>query len=232
MTSSVYIERNWNPDMEEGVTANDFNAVGYVCDSIMHKQIVVSGYRTQREIWSGSIETLQRVPITTLPPQSAIVVRSVKAFLPRDDLKPVFRVFPVDETLQINVYNEDQGQYLFDSRDELLYVNDSNETGDNLRVTIGIINTGATYTYGEISLQATLEIVDRFQKVRYQAGPGGYVSGNDNQSVEVGQDAVQVEAVPHPGNVFVKWNDGSPSPTRHDYGITGPILISAIFAAE
>lgn len=70
--------------------------------------------------------------------------------------------------------------------------------------------------------------------VVYYASEGGKImeTGMDIQTVFRGEDAVEVEAVPNDGYVFVIWSDGLETATRQDKHIHENLFITAYFAKE
>jgi len=66
----------------------------------------------------------------------------------------------------------------------------------------------------------------------YSAGPNGTVIGTPLQSVEHGESGVEIEAIPSEGYRFVQWSDGVTDNPRIDIGVTGDIIVTAIFEIE
>ncbi len=63
----------------------------------------------------------------------------------------------------------------------------------------------------------------------YNAGEGGYVSGNTCQNITSGQSGSEVTAKPNFGYKFIKWSDGLTTATRKDINCTNDLLVNAIF---
>jgi uncharacterized delta-60 repeat protein len=64
----------------------------------------------------------------------------------------------------------------------------------------------------------------------YTAGAGGSIKGFANQFVGAGENGSEVEAVPEPDYIFVKWSDGQANSNRTDTNVVGPISVTAEFA--
>lgn len=76
-------------------------------------------------------------------------------------------------------------------------------------------------------------ITAKFEKlqytVQYLTDGGGYIIGGDNQSVEYGENAAKVTAIPNNGYRFVKWSDGKTEDTRQDLSIKVDFTVTAEF---
>ncbi len=66
----------------------------------------------------------------------------------------------------------------------------------------------------------------------YNAGSGGSITGNTNQTVEHGQDGSEVTAVADTGYVFDQWNDGVTTASRTDTNVTENINVTASFIPD
>ena len=79
-------------------------------------------------------------------------------------------------------------------------------------------------------LAVTAEFAINQYSVSYSAGEGGSIMGPTPQTVEHGDDAETVTAVPTTGYHFVQWSDGLGTPERTDMAIQGDISATAEFA--
>ncbi len=70
--------------------------------------------------------------------------------------------------------------------------------------------------------------IDGFDVV-YAAEQGGYVIGEQKQSVKIGESTSAVRAVAEDGWVFVSWNDGSAYPERSEKDVRCNMTLKAIF---
>lgn len=70
---------------------------------------------------------------------------------------------------------------------------------------------------------------DTYYEVKYVAAEGGYILGNDNQSVIKGGNSEAVVAVAADGFIFKGWDDGNKSAERQDSEILTALEFSAIF---
>lgn len=67
--------------------------------------------------------------------------------------------------------------------------------------------------------------------INYFADKGGKIEGTTSQTVEHGEKAMPVKAIPELGYKFVRWSDtGSPDPMRTDKNLTNEINAHAEFA--
>ncbi|AZN39211.1 InlB B-repeat-containing protein [Paenibacillus albus] len=72
--------------------------------------------------------------------------------------------------------------------------------------------------------------IDTFA-LKYRAGNGGSLTGGDaNQTVNYGQAAAAVTAVPATGYSFVEWSDHVTTATRTDLNVTHDIDVQALFS--
>lgn len=67
--------------------------------------------------------------------------------------------------------------------------------------------------------------------VTYTASEGGYIDGQMRQTVQSGNNAQPVTAVPYAGYEFVKWSDGSTSPERQEKNVNSDMHFEAEFKA-
>ncbi len=67
--------------------------------------------------------------------------------------------------------------------------------------------------------------------VTYEAGPNGTIDGASTQTVQYGEDASSIEAVPSPGYHFSEWSDGVTDNPRTDTNLTSDLEVSATFDA-
>ena len=65
--------------------------------------------------------------------------------------------------------------------------------------------------------------------VSYIAEDGGYIEGESEQLVLLGENALSVEAIPDEGYSFEGWDDGYKKPSRTDKKIDHPLVLTAIF---
>ena len=65
----------------------------------------------------------------------------------------------------------------------------------------------------------------------YTAGKGGYLIGEDKQTVTEGEDASPVLAVADDGFMFYAWSDGLTTPNRTDEDVKKAITVNAVFIA-
>ena len=81
------------------------------------------------------------------------------------------------------------------------------------------------------------EIIDRvtpeeppiYVPVSYMAEDGGYIDGEEEQLILLGENAEPVVAVAEEGYTFEGWDDGYKKPTRQDKEIDHPLVLVAIF---
>ena len=66
-------------------------------------------------------------------------------------------------------------------------------------------------------------------EVTYIAEDGGYIDGEADQLVLLGENAEPVEAIPEEGYTFEGWDDGYKKPSRSDEEIDHPLVLTAIF---
>jgi hypothetical protein len=83
---------------------------------------------------------------------------------------------------------------------------------------------------GDIAVNASFEVAQ--YTLEYQAGQGGEITGNANQTVIHGSDGVVVAAVPDAGYRFVQWSDGVITANRTDLAITDDLSVIAEFVEE
>ncbi len=65
--------------------------------------------------------------------------------------------------------------------------------------------------------------------VSYMAEDGGYIDGEMEQLVLLGENATPVVAIPEDGYSFEGWDDGYKKPSRSDEKVDHPIVLVAIF---
>ncbi len=63
----------------------------------------------------------------------------------------------------------------------------------------------------------------------YEAGEGGSITGEREQTVQSGEDGTLVKAVPDYGYVFLEWSDGLPLQTRQDTCVQENLAFTAYF---
>jgi len=81
-------------------------------------------------------------------------------------------------------------------------------------------------------LSVTAQFAVNEYAVRYSAGPGGTVTGQQAQTVNHGADATTVTAVPDTGHHFLRWSDGRTTNPRTDTALTGDLSVTAQFAID
>ena len=86
---------------------------------------------------------------------------------------------------------------------------------------LGILNSGLEIINPNANV-SEIEVVYEFEG-------GGWIDGEEIQTLTVGQDATPVMAVADEGWVFVCWDDGGYEPYRHDKGLTESKTFVAIF---
>ncbi len=91
-----------------------------------------------------------------------------------------------------------------------------------------------TPTRTDKNLSQDLTVTAEFEKktyytVRYETDGNGTVEGKAEQSVEHGKNASSVTAIPNEGYEFVKWSDGTETPTRTDKNVTEDLTVKAEF---
>jgi formylglycine-generating enzyme required for sulfatase activity len=90
-------------------------------------------------------------------------------------------------------------------------------------------------TRSVINVQADLTATARFLRqytLSYTAGPNGSISGNVNQTVDIGANGSVVTAVPNSGFRFTGWSDGNNSPTRTDTNVQDNLAVTANFIRQ
>ncbi len=65
--------------------------------------------------------------------------------------------------------------------------------------------------------------------VSYMAEDGGYIEGEMEQLVLLGENATPVVAIPEEGYAFEGWDDGYSKPSRSDGKVDHPLVLIAIF---
>ncbi len=63
----------------------------------------------------------------------------------------------------------------------------------------------------------------------YLSGLGGWILGDQYQTVPDGGDGSQVTAQAAPGYIFSQWSDGLMVPVRQDMNVTNTIIVTALF---
>lgn len=80
------------------------------------------------------------------------------------------------------------------------------------------------------NITAEAQFVKLSVAVKYETDGNGTISGNANQTVDYGENATAVTAVPNEGYRFVKWSDTeSENPERADCNVTNDLVVTAIF---
>lgn len=70
---------------------------------------------------------------------------------------------------------------------------------------------------------------DIYISVSYMVDEGGYIEGESEQLILMGESAESVVAIPDEGYVFDGWDDGYKKPSRTDKEIDHPLVLTAIF---
>ncbi len=82
-------------------------------------------------------------------------------------------------------------------------------------------------------IQSNINVTAMFEKltytVSYSTDGNGEISGETNQTLEHGDDATSITAIPNEGYKFVKWSDGIMTATRTDRYIYKDIAVVALF---
>ena len=218
---NLFIETGFSPDIEEGVKDSDFNALGLAIKSLNNRFYYSRAYNNI-DINADSYFTDGGIPLN-LPAQSAIVLRDAR-----------FNFFPEAYFRLTCARNPFSTRFVSDSgfahlKDVLIYVNET-DSPMFTSVFMGVQNVDQSYqrTLTEGTTSCTLETVNRVQPVRYIDSIGGTVSGNQVQTVEVGETSTEVTAVADEGYEFEKWSDGVATAARADY-VTGPVIVKPIF---
>lgn len=90
-----------------------------------------------------------------------------------------------------------------------------------------------TAARAEKDIQANIEVTANFEKliytVSYSTDGNGTIQGEANQTVEYGDSATSVTAVPNVGCQFVGWSDGITTATRTDVDMKNNITVVALF---
>lgn len=118
------------------------------------------------------------------------------------------------------------------------------EHGENAASVTAVPNVGykfvkwsdgvKTATRTDKNVAQDLTVTAEFEKktyytVRYETDGNGTVEGKAEQSVEHGKNASPVTAIPNEGYEFVKWSDGTETPTRTDKNVTEDLTVKAEF---
>ena len=98
----------------------------------------------------------------------------------------------------------------------------------------GISMTAVSKLSAEDVIRSPGEIInpdpqDTFLAVSYMVEEGGYIDGESEQLIFLGEDATPVVAVAEDGWMFQEWSDGTRTPDRHDLSIKDELLVTAIF---
>ncbi|WP_380018706.1 InlB B-repeat-containing protein [Dokdonella ginsengisoli] len=93
---------------------------------------------------------------------------------------------------------------------------------------------GNVYTTGKVTtdcaVEASFVATDAQYSLQYAPGIGGEVEGTAVQVVKSGGWGTPVEAVPHPGRVFLQWSDGVTDNPRQDKYVIADVEVTAEFA--
>ena len=81
---------------------------------------------------------------------------------------------------------------------------------------------------GDITVTAIFEEIDKYT-LTYTAGLGGYIEGNESQTVQKGESGQTVTAVAYEGYEFVGWSDDVNTAERTDTNVSEDITVTAIF---
>lgn len=94
--------------------------------------------------------------------------------------------------------------------------------------------TTATRTDNNIvaDVTVTAEFAINTYNLRYQAGSGGSISGDADQTINHGMSGTPVTAVPDSGYHFLNWNDGITTSGRNDINIQSDLEVTADFQAN
>ncbi|MFO7873425.1 MAG: InlB B-repeat-containing protein [Bacteroidales bacterium] len=94
------------------------------------------------------------------------------------------------------------------------------------------IGDESAYTFQNVTNNHTIHAAFAINvyTLQYEAGDNGSIIGDTEQTVEHGNDAAPVEAIPDEGYHFVEWSDGVTENPRIDTDVTGNIAVTAEFA--
>jgi hypothetical protein len=129
-------------------------------------------------------------------------------------------------TTQLVVSGEDCSSVTASAPADCHFVNWTRD-GADYSSTNPLIVTDVTASFALVAHFAT-----NTYTLSYSAGPNGTVIGTPLQSVEHGESGVEIEAIPSEGYRFVQWSDGVTDNPRIDIGVTGDIIVTAIFEIE
>ncbi|MEE4252175.1 MAG: hypothetical protein V2I38_16420 [Alcanivoracaceae bacterium] len=86
----------------------------------------------------------------------------------------------------------------------------------------------------DTNITADLSVTATFQRkqvtLTYEAGTGGTISGQTEQTLFSGENASEVIAQPNAGYDFVRWSDGLLTPQRTDRAVTASATLTAAFS--
>ena len=95
-----------------------------------------------------------------------------------------------------------------------------------LTLTLGALAMGGVIPYGS---ELFISGGDGEFEITYVAASGGYLRGDTEQSIKLGDAGTPVRAVADEGYIFVGWNDGNASPERREKSLTDNMVITALF---
>lgn len=121
-------------------------------------------------------------------------------------------------------------QYVVNGRSASQVVAIPEEGYEFVRWSDGVTTAERTDTAvaGDITVTAIFEKLDKYT-LTYTAGLGGYIEGNESQTVQKGESGQTVTAVAYEGYEFVGWSDDVTTADRTDINVTNDITVTAIF---
>ena len=121
-------------------------------------------------------------------------------------------------------------QYVVNGRSASQVVATPEEGYEFVRWSDGVTTAERTDTAvaEDITVTAIFEEIDKYT-LTYTASLGGYIEGNESQTVQKGESGQTVTAVAYEGYEFVDWSDGVATADRTDTNVTENITVTAIF---
>ena len=86
----------------------------------------------------------------------------------------------------------------------------------------------------DTNIRANLTVTAQFiptpeYALTYLAGFGGFIKGDSEQMIIMGENGSPVTAVPDDGYVFVRWSDGITTAERTELSVNGDVTVTALF---
>lgn len=150
----------------------------------------------------------------------------------------VTAIFKMLEMIDVTYMVEEGGSFVGISEQTIPFGKDAmpvTAIPDDGYVFVGWSDGILTETRKDKEITQSFDVTAHFQKktlnLRYMAGEGGRIEGIASQTVEYGESATVVTAVPEMGYKFVRWNDGyGTNPVRMDWSVKSNITAIAEFA--